>query len=81
MKVIQLVYRSTNLSKKYFELYFPRHASDILNMAAFSKFKLLFSSKGQTEREITGMWSRYFRYPFMYSVVTDFINLFAGYPS
>lgn len=49
MKVIQLVYRSTNLSKKYFELYFPRHASDIEH-GGFLKIKLLFSSKGQTER-------------------------------
>lgn len=40
MKVIQLVYRSTNLSKKILSCIFP-----ILNMAAFSKFKLLFSSK------------------------------------
>lgn len=52
MKVIQLVYRSTNLSKKYFELYFPRNASDIEH-GGFLKIQtvvLLQTAKGQRER-------------------------------
>lgn len=79
MKVIQPVYRSTNLSKKYFELYFPRHASDIEH-GGFLKIQTVVLLQ-RPNREITGMRNRYFRYPFMYSVVTDFMNLFAGYPS
>lgn len=48
MKVIQLVYRSTNLIKKYFELYFPH-----IEHGGFLKIQtivLLQTAKGQTER-------------------------------
>lgn len=79
MKVIQLVYRSTNLSKKCFELYFPRHASDIEH-GGFIKIQTVVLFQ-RPNGEITGMRNRYFRYPFMHAVVTDVMNLFAGYPS
>lgn len=40
-----------NLRKKYFEFFFFFLVMlEISNMAAFSKFKLSFSSKGQTKR-------------------------------
>lgn len=39
-----------NLRKKYLEFFFFLVMLEISNMAAFSKFKLLFSSKGQTKR-------------------------------
>lgn len=78
MKVIQLVYRSTNLSKKYFWVVFSPYWTWRLSQNSNCCSP---PNSQRPNREITGMRNRYFRYPFMYSVVTDFINLFAGYPS
>lgn len=57
-----------NLRKKYFEFFFfSRHARNIEH-GSLLKIQTVVLFK-RPNKEITGMWNCYFRYPFMYSLL------------